>query len=520
MLETKFSQMLKAKADEKMASQDATIDWAKKYVPEYIFRGMCPLHEELAKIADDLRKKRGEKVLVVAPRGNAKSTWCSFVTPLKAVCEKTEKYILLVADTADQARKYLASIKTELESNEELRAKYPLACKIGEVWNQDRIETTNDVCVEVIGKGAKARGRKFGRYRPTLIIVDDPQGDEDVQSPVTMQKDLEWYNKALIPAGDKETNYFIVGTMLHRECIVGNLVKRPNLRKVYFKAIIEWPTRMDLWDEWERLYHFNEEECTDFYEANRVEMHEGAKVLWEDKENLLDLMTLRADIGHAAFQSEKQNDPRDPSKCEFKEEWLSDDNLELFYKTKPKNLPYIRVGYADPAMGGDTKKHDDFAIINIDYFPSLRKCYVEADLDKLPVNLGVDKMIMYHKIDKFEAFGLEVNGFQELLLPDLESKAPFFPVVPMENRINKLARISRLGIWLQRGFFVFKSGCKSTRKLLDQLRDHPHAAHDDGSDALEGALRVLSTVVEFDDSGDANTDFQDDGLGDNIFGDS
>ena len=50
---------------------------------------------------------------------------------------------------------------------------------------------------------------------------------------------------------------------------------------------------------------------------------------------------------------------------------------------------------------------------------------------------------------------------------------------------------------------------KSTKLLVDQLRDFPLGSHDDGPDALEMAMRLAEqlTGVPFDD-----------GLGDNLLG--
>lgn len=516
--------MLAAKVAQRAAETSksgdmSTLDWGYKYTSEYFFRSSSKLHSELAEIADKLRVTRGVNTLVIAPRGNAKSTLCSFVTPLKAICEGSEHYILLIADTGDQARKYLASIKSELLYNELIAKDYPLASKEGAVWNSDSIVTGNNICIEAIGKGGSVRGRKFGKYRPTLIIVDDPQSDEDCRSPDMRAKDLEWFNKSLMPAGDTTTNIFVVGTMLHRDCIVGALEKRADFTTVKFASIISWPTNMHLWAEWSGLYFYNRTGAEEFVAKNRTEMWEGSDVLWAEKEDLYSLMCLRENIGSPAFQSEKQNDPRDPSKTEFKEEWLSEERTDVWYRNIPSGVKYIVVGYGDPALGGETKRHDDSAIITLMYDPTLRKAYVECELLKRPVPEFVAAMVRNNQVCRYEAFGLEVNGFQQLILPDLELADPLFPIFPIENRVNKLVRISRLGIWLQRGFLLFKIGCKHTRKLVEQLLDHPHAAHDDGSDALEGAIRTLSMVTVIDTTtNETGVAYADDGFGDNIFG--
>ena len=496
------------------------MEWAKQHIPQYFSREMSLFHNELCVELDRLEVDRGQKVLVVAPRGNAKSTWCSLARPLKAICEKSDVYILLVSDTSDQAEKYLKDIAAELEFNETLRAKYPVACEKGATWNASIIETKNGVCVEALGKGKNVRGRKYRGKRPTLIIVDDPQNDDDVISPNTRKKDVDWVDKALIPAGDTDTNYFIIGTNLHRESIVGTLMTRPDFKVIKYASIMEWPTNMELWEEWERLYLAGaRDKCIEYYTSNKEMLDIGAKVLWPAKEDLLGLMIQRANMGHAAFASEKQNDPRDPSKCEFNDEWFKDD---AWYDAIPASaIGYIRVGYADPAKGGETKKHDYSALVTLIYSPEHKCCFVECDMKKRPINITIDKMIELHNKHKYLAFGIETNGFQQLVADELVAKAPTFPVMPIANYgVHKNTRISRLGIWLQRGFYKFKRNCRDTKILVQQLLDHPHADHDDGSDSLEGATRVLTSTVDISVPTVQQDAFaiHDDGLGDNIFG--
>jgi hypothetical protein len=51
-----------------------------------------------------------------------------------------------------------------------------------------------------------------------------------------------------------------------------------------------------------------------------------------------------------------------------------------------------------------------------------------------------------------------------------------------------------LGPYLSLRRLRFLSNSASTRLLVDQLRDFPSAAHDDGPDALEMALRLAEYV--------------------------
>jgi hypothetical protein len=102
------------------------------------------------------------------------------------------------------------------------------------------------------------------------------------------------------------------------------------------------------------------------------------------------------------------------------------------------------------------------------------------------------------------------------LLAKANSKGVILNVIPIENYgVHKNVRISRLSVWLQRGFFRFKRGCPYTKLLERFLLEHPFAQFDDPPDALEGALRILTMVSNLDTEAEP-VDMMDDGLGDNI----
>lgn len=504
---------LRNKATEITPSSLGLLEWSKKYLGHYFTRKHCDLHTQLSQTIDSLRINRGRKEVLQVPRGYAKTTYCSFAAILKAICEGSEHYILLCSDTTDQAVLYLKNIKDELKNNEALIKAYPLACKEGETWASERIETGNNVCVEALGKGKNVRGRRFKQYRPTLIVLDDPQSDVDVASASTRGKDIEWLDKALIPAGDSYTNYLIVGNNIHRESIIGTASSRVDFHVIKFAAINKMPHRMDMWDTWEEMYIAGDKDRAHEYLCNNfVEMSEGAEVIWHDKETLLDLMIMRANIGHAAFDAEKQNNPRDPTKAEFSEDWFTDTT----YHTLPADVQYITVGVCDPAKGLESKRRDFAPIITGHYSPELRKCFLEVDMERRPVTMLVDAILEWHRQVKYVSFGIESNGFQQLVGEELIAKSGgLMPVSPIYNYgVHKNTRISRLSIWLQRKFFVFKANCRSTKILLQQLLDHPNSDHDDGPDALEMLLRILTSVSDLDNT--QVVDVGDDGLGDNL----
>jgi predicted phage terminase large subunit-like protein len=112
-----------------------------------------------------------------------------------------------------------------------------------------------------------------------------------------------------------------------------------------------------------------------------------------------------------------------------------------------------------------------------------------------------------------DMFGIEANQFQELLCNEFASefarrKISHVTPAAVHNSVNKQVRIRRLGPYLSQRRVRFMAGSMSTRLLVEQLRDFPNGAHDDGPDALEMALRLADDVWQGGRS--------DDGLGNRL----
>ena len=65
----------------------------------------------------------------------------------------------------------------------------------------------------------------------------------------------------------------------------------------------------------------------------------------------------------------------------------------------------------------------------------------------------------------------------------------------IHNYTSKAMRIRRLGQYLSQGRLKFLKCSPSTRLLVEQLRDFPCGAHDDGPDALEMAIRLAKETL-------------------------
>lgn len=223
-------------------------------------------------------------------------------------------------------------------------------------------------------------------------------------------------------------------------------------------------------------------------------MDAGASVLWPEAEDLYTLMQMRLESGHTAFEREKQGSPVDPELCEWPESYFED---HIWFRNWPDVL-VIKTIALDPSKGSDARRGDysAYVMLGIDPFGVI---YVEADLARRPTPQMVADGAAWCRRFRPLAFGVEANQYQELLAGELAAefrRRDVGSLVPaaIHNYVNKQVRIRRLGPYLSQHRVRFLAGSASTQLLVNQLRDFPAAAHDDGPDALEMALRLAEEV--------------------------
>lgn len=446
------------------------------------------------------RLEPGNRLAILAPRNSAKSTWLSFAFPLRQALHGREQYILLVAETADQARRYLRSIKQELESNQALLKAYPDAAGPGGTWNVNRCTLRNGVEIEALGTGGSIRGRKNAEFRPTLVVVDDPQDRKHIASALQRRHHWTWFTQDLLNVGSSETKYLVAGTSLHREALVDRLLVQPGWEARRFRAIERWPQAESLWRKWEEHYTdrqtlHSRRQAWQFYCTHRTEMDAGAELLWPEHENLYFLMKLRVDIGRTAFESEKQGNPLNPELCEWPETYFADD---LWFSEWPRDL-VVRCLALDPSKGRDARLGDYSAYVMLGVTPA-GLLYVEADLERRSIEDMVAHGVGWVRHFQPDVFGCETNAWQELLGGEFETAFRQQGLLaarpwPLQNFEPKPVRIRRLGPFLSQRRFRFKSGSAGTSLLVDQLKDFPVGEHDDGPDALEMAVRLANQFL-------------------------
>lgn len=466
------------------------------YFPHYLQKKNSPLHfylyDTLQKTID---KEKGQRLSIAAPRGNAKSSINSLILPLWCLIFKKKEFIVIISDTASQAEEFLANIRNELESNENLLEDF--GDLKGDIWKADDIISANQVRILALGARKKIRGRRFNNKRPDLIICDDLENDENTVNPEQRKKNENWFFKAVSKAGSEDTDIIVIGTIIHYDSLLSKLLVNPIYQSKKFQAVINF-SQSPKWNEWEEIYISMSEEdkklspnpAEKFFLTNQNEMLEGVRVLWPDGQPYYHLMEIRLTEGPASFDSEYQNNPINPDDCLFREEWFRffepcwDDYTEF-------------IGAVDPSMG-KTALADYSAIIILGKHKDGYLDIIMADIARRHPDIIIDDILSQtssiyknHSKTQISAFAVEAVQFQEYFKDKLteasRKKSIYLPICPTENQTTKKEiRIQTLQPLIKNGIIRFQ---KHQRLLLEQLKYYPLADHDDGPDALEMAVR-------------------------------
>lgn len=481
------------------------------YFPHYNNLKDSSFHKDISFMLNELSSKRGSKLAIAAPRGSAKSTLVTLQYVIFCVCYKIEKFIVIISSTSDQAQGFLSNVKQELESNQRLMKDFPSACETGAKplpprWTQKEILTKNGIKVIALGGGQQIRGRRNKEHRPSLIVLDDIEGDISAQSPENYYKLQDWLEKSVLKSGTSNTNIIFVGTIHHYDSLLAKFTS-PDMyhgwKKMIYRSIISWADNIGLWEQWTNIFcnkaEFNGESgviaAKSFYDQNSEEMLKGSVILWPDSKSYYDLMVLREEEGHISFDSEMQNEPVNPRDCMFNQEDVHywDDNFDTdvgLIEHLKKGSRYIKIFAAcDPSLGRNNKRGDYSAIICLVYDVRNNTAYIlDADLEKRTPDKTIEDIIVLHDKRKFDYFGFENNGFQSVMADEITRRVTkqnkHINLEKIENKTDKLARIESLQPLIKNGLIQFS---KKHRILLEQLKYFPKGRHEDGLDALQMA---------------------------------
>ena len=196
------------------------------FLPIYFHKRLefptAPFQTEIIKL---LRDSLAKLIVVTAFRGSAKTTIVAVAYALWSVFGvQQKKHVLLVAQTEIKARRLLMNIRRQLETNSLLRRDLGPIDEEKDQWGATAIVIRKlNAKIAVASVGQSVRGILHDEHRPDLVICDDVEDIDSVQTQEGRDKLRNWFTGELLPIGDKCTRFVIIGNMLHDDSLMKRL---------------------------------------------------------------------------------------------------------------------------------------------------------------------------------------------------------------------------------------------------------------------------------------------------------
>lgn len=485
-------------------------------MPETFSEPLSVFHRFLVKTVQTNQRTR-RRVVAGGPRGWGKSTTITEGGPVWITCRnsylpeaKQYKYILIVSDTTGQAEERLFTIKDTLEENANIERYFPEAHGKGVIWRRDKIVTRNGVCIAAKGMDSSVRGIRYKNRRPDLIIFDDPDNLDTVNSPTMSADAEERFTRDFLKCGHKYTDILVAGTVLGRNALCYKLLNRADFAAWdgrIFKALESFPDNMELWNAFgeilrDRLNPARTDDAEAFFQENKSEMLRGGVSNWPEVYPVRDLMQEYYEEGRRNFLLEKQNEIVEEQDSYFtpsQYRYYSDTELESILGYHP--LLYM---YIDPTGGKQVSKNarrragdsDRFSIAVIAKLSDTAYALVDNIYGQYPQSVQfatiantMKKWGAGHNLFRVSAEDRGDEFYINPLREYLRNAGISYPVPRVvHNTVNKEERIAMLEPYLDNGTLLLPGNRAKFPAFYDELDDWPLSQFDDVLDSVSGCF--------------------------------
>jgi len=468
---------------------DDPFEFGRIYFPKYWFQKSPSFHQDIINLATHQNEKEWEgkmnlnTLVLAAPRNHSKSTLISFLYVIWSLVTQRKFFVVIISDIARISTSHSRNIKEELESNDRLRNDWGIV--LGKDWDEidgsvrgEKEKWTDEEFVIGFKKWDKSknmwsgeledrakvlarmannplRGLRFGHRRPDLVIADDLENDELVDTSIQREKLANWWDSAVEPMIEPPPvgQIILVGTVLHYGSLLNKMLQRTDL----------YVTRR-------------------YQAVTSAENEFGQKIqvpLWPERFSLERLSSLKAK-NVLAFQKEYMNDPRDDTTRTFRSSWIQwYDAHDIGYRPSNKRW-YFRGKQmtfftgVDWTVGKDDQS-DFFSIIMVG--KTIDNDIVLFDIvnEKMDVANQINRLIMQNQSYTIQMNGVEGNGFQHVLIQQVLRKS----LVPIReirhlSRKRKQIRIEGMSTLFEQGKIYLRK-CTESEISKDELTNDPSA---------------------------------------------
>jgi predicted phage terminase large subunit-like protein len=434
----------------------------------------------------ELCTSNATKVAIAAPRRHAKSTAITLAYVLACVLFRNRSYVIIVSDTIAQSTQFLADIKKELLDNERIKELFQI-----QEFTKDTEEDVIVLCkdghefrISAKGSEQKMRGMKWNNKRPDLIVGDDLENDEIVMNKDRRDKFKRWFYGALVPSLSVNGVIRIVGTILHDDSLLNNLMPKEHHHKTtVVEPLKTWSNdRRRAWKSFKYRAH------TDDFD----------KILWPERYDVEWFLTEKRDFHDMGlpdvYSQEYLNIPLDESVAYFKR----GDFVPMTSEDKRAKMHYYIA--SDLAIAKtETADYTVFVIAGIDENRTLHiKNVIRERLDGRDI---VDTILSLQKNYEPEIFGIEEMQVSKAIGPFLREEMikhnNFVNLMPLKHGgKDKIARARSIQGRMRAHAVRFDKSGEWYPDFEDELCKFPRGSRDDQVDAFAYLGMMLDSLVE------------------------
>lgn len=428
---------------------------------------------------------KAPKVAIAAPRQHAKSTAITLAYVLACVLFRDRHYVLVVSDTITQATQFLGDLKRELIDNDKIRDLFGIKEFLKDTEDDVIVRCADGHEFRISAKGSeqKMRGLKWNNKRPDLIVGDDLENDEIVLNIDRRTKFKRWFYGALLPSLSYNGIVRVVGTILHEDSLLNNLMPRETDKETVVEPLKTYSKRKKQpWLSYKYRAH------TDEFE----------ELLWPNRYDKEWFITRKEDY-HArgipdVYSQEFLNIPIDESVAYFKRSDFISQQIE---DRKARLNYYIAVDLAISEK--ETADYSVFVVAGVDENRIIHiRNVIRERLDGRDI---VDTIINLQKVYEPDIIGIEEMQVSKSIGPFLREEMVKTGVYPNIMRLShggkdKIARARSIQGRMRAHAVRFDKTNDWYPLFEDELCKFPRGTKDDQVDAFAYLGMMLDSLVE------------------------
>lgn len=444
-------------------NKKSLVTWAQLLFPHYCSYPPSPLHYELARFLTETDKN----IIIALPREFAKSTYAWLFFPAWNILTGKYRFLVYIAASKDRAEEQFRTFRTEIQSHPILkRAVEVITDKVDMLEYQDKL-TGKMHLIKVYGAGQNLRGLRYQEARPDIIILDDIEKLEEVQSQKQRQKLKEWFFADVLPLSSSG-RFFIIGTVLHEDSLLNNLLNEPP---------------------------------EGFISLRYGVLDEQGKPTWAEKYSLEAIQAKKEEYRKQGllhlWYAEYMNQPIAPETAVFKREYFKYFRLNEL-KWRENNFSVFTT--VDLAIS-QANTADYTAVVTVAVSPQNHWFVLDIDYGHYDPSETIEAI--FRAVTKYQPLkvGIEKVAYQQALAHFLQKEMvkrnQFFEVVPLIAQKAKELRIQNLQPRFVAGTIWFPVDTPFLLELESELLMFPRGKHDDLIDALAYMEQIATPPINF-----------------------